>query len=117
MSQLEISKNVIESVTVTCLNGVSNAITSLVEPIINASIQFLSIVRITPLGALVGVPSARLVQPTGAGALAIFAVEVFSSSATDNSVYQVFYVNPYKQSQQFIAGSASTLGAGVQYAP
>jgi hypothetical protein len=115
MSQLEIHKSVINSVSVTCLNGVSNAITSLVEPSINGTIELLSIVRRTALGALVGVPTARLVQPSVAGAF--YAIQVFSSSATDDSVYDVFFLDSYIQSEQYIAGSATTLGAGVQYAP
>jgi hypothetical protein len=113
MSQLEVSKNVIYSVPFVLVTGklapaqVAN---------FNGSSKLLSIVR-TIVGGTAGVPATAVVAPTAPAGGAVYLLGLYSSNALDTSTYTVFWTNQYSQSQQFIAGSVSTLGAGVQYAP
>lgn len=117
MAQLSVKKTLVSSVTVTCVNGVSNGINSLADPNIAGGIRILSIVR-TVVAGTAGVPAARLIQPTGSGVSAVYVLLVYSSSALDDSTYTVYYDNPFIQSQQYIAGlPALTFVAGQQYSP
>jgi hypothetical protein len=117
MSQLEKNKNSVLVIPVTCANGVSNVVTSTTIPALSGATKLLSVVRLTPAGAVVGVPSVRLFQPTGSVAGAVYGIGVFSSSNQDNSVYNIYLMKEYNPSPEFIQGTATTLGAGVQYAP
>lgn len=113
MSQLEVAKNVIYSVSITVVAGKFAPATA---ANFNGSSQLLSIVR-TVVGGTAGVPVCAIAQPSGAGASAVYGLGLYSSSATDTSTYVVYWRNEYIQSQQYIAGTNATLGAGVQYAP
>jgi hypothetical protein len=111
MSQLEIVKNQIHAQDYTCVSSVG----SVVNPAnLNGTSRLLSIVR-TVAGGTPGVPKCRLVQPSGAGAGAVYGLGVFSSESTaDTSTYRVTWANQYLTSLNYLQ-SGST--AGVQFPP
>ena len=113
MSQLEIAKNVIYSAPFVLVAG---KLAPATVANFNGSSKLLSIVR-TVVGGTAGVPACAVVNPTAVGAGAVYLLGLYSSNALDTSTYTVYWTQQYIQSQQYIAGSATTLGAGVQYAP
>jgi hypothetical protein len=113
MSQLEVAKNVIYSIPITLVAGKYAPVAT---ANFNGSSKLLSIVR-TVVGGTAGVPACASLAPTAPAGGAVYLLGLYSSDALDTSTYTVYWTNQYIQSQQFIAGSATTLGAGVQYAP
>lgn len=72
--------------------------------------QLISIVRNT-LGGTAGVPSARVVVPSAAGASSVWGLGVCSSSATDTSVYTVYWVEDVLRSDYYpVASGAAAVG-------
>lgn len=77
--------------------------------------RLLSIVRNT-LGGTAGVPAASVVTPSAAGASSVWGVGLFSSSATDTSVYTVYWSDDIQQSNYFPLPSGAA-AVGQLYAP
>ena len=111
MSQIEVVKNIVYSAPFVLVTGKLAPAT--VGNFGGAS-KLLSIVR-TIAGGTAGVPVCSVVAPTAVGAG--WLLGVYSSNALDTSTYTVYWTNQYIQSPLYIAGTATTLGAGVQYAP
>jgi hypothetical protein len=106
MAQLETSKVTFHTETFIMAAGVGAVAT---PANFNATSQLLGIVR-TGAGGTPGVPKVRKVAPSAAGANSVWAIGVFSSSATDTSTYVVYYTNEYVPSPYITQG-------GLQYAP
>jgi len=94
--------------------GVATIASSATVPI-NGTSVIRSIVRTTKAGTD-GVPTARIVIPTGAGAGAVWSIAVASSNAADTSTYSVYWVNEYQASPNLVQGVAAT-AAPCQFAP
>lgn len=84
-------------------------------PFGNAS-RFVGITRLTPAvaPAVAGNPVCVKVVPTGSGVGAVWGLDVFSSSATDECTYRIEWVNEFVPSQILDSTGA---GAGVQFSP
>jgi hypothetical protein len=113
MSQLEVASNEIYAQDFTLVAGE-------VAPIAVAnwdgSCRLLSIVR-KSLGAVpgvVGVPHASVISPSAVGAGSVWLLGVYSSVATDVSVYTVYLTRQYQASPNYLQTGATI---GVQFAP
>ena len=99
------------------VSGVTSSVTTTG---ISADSQLISIVR-TTLGGTAGVPAAKFVVPsvafTGSPPTVVTpsasALVLYSSSATDTSVYTVYWVDSVQNSDYFAASS----GVGQLFAP
>ena len=96
----------ISASTGACVAGVGAIASSATVPI-NGSSVLRSIVR-TAVGGTPGVPTAKLVAPSGAGAGAVWSIQVNSSSAADTSTYSVYWVDYYQPSPNLVQGVAAT---------
>jgi hypothetical protein len=111
MSLLEVVETQVFGADFTLTAG---AIAPAVNANFNGASKLLSIVRKTA-GGTVGIPKCSVTQPSGAGsATAVYLLGVYSSSATDTSVYTVYWTNQYIPSTNFLQSGAT---AGVQFTP
>jgi hypothetical protein len=111
MAQLETSENsgvYAAEFTLTAGASAAAALTNF-----NGSSKPLSIVRKTSAGTP-GAPKIAIVAPSAAGASAVWSVGMYSSSATDTSVYTFYWLNQYIPSS-YLAQTGTV--AGVQFAP
>jgi hypothetical protein len=112
MAQLETSDNSV--VYASDFTLAAGAIAAAAINNFNGSSKALSIVRKTA-GGTPGVPKIQIVAPTGSGAAnAVWKLGMYSSSATDTSVYTFYWLNQYITSPYYAQTGAT---AGVQYAP
>jgi hypothetical protein len=116
MANIEVGKvfPLYSASTGTCVIGVGNIASSASAPI-NGTSVIRSIVRTTKAGGD-GVPTAKIIAPTGTVAGAVWSIQVNSTSATDTSTYSVYWVNEYQASPNFVQGVAAT-AAPCQFAP
>jgi len=83
-------------------------------PNLNGSSRFLSVRRTTAVGTP-GTPTVQFNRPSlNGGFTAIWGIEVYSSSALDDSFYDVLWVNDYIPSQYLVQGGSL---AGAQFSP
>jgi hypothetical protein len=104
----------IASVATAAVAGVISIASTAARPI-NGSTLIQSIVRTVKAGTD-GVPTAKLVQPSAAGAGGVWSIQLNSSSAADTSTYIVYWVNDYQPSPSYVQGVAAT-AAPCQFAP
>jgi len=116
MANIEVGKvfPLYSASTGACIAGVGNIVSSASAPI-NGTSVIRSIVRTTTAGTG-GVPTAKIVAPSGTVANAVWGIQVNSSLAGDLSVYSVFWMNEYQASTNIAQGVALT-AAPCQFAP
>jgi hypothetical protein len=112
MSQQSKTNNLIYSAPVTLVNGIG----TLTNSNLNATTDILSIYRLilSSTGAI-GAPRANLELGVGNAAVPLAGADWrinVTSTTTDNSTYNVYWVNSYNPSQLY---AQSGSGVGVQY--